>query len=151
MTREEIIKKYKPSSENLLTMLHDLQDSNEENYLTEEDMKDAAEYIGVPYTLVHGVATFYSMYSMKPRGKNIVRVCQSPPCHLMGSTDISKELMKLLGVKFGETTPCKTFTLEMSSCLGVCGVAPAIMINDRVYGNLDAGRLKEVIEQERRA
>jgi NADH-quinone oxidoreductase subunit E len=151
MTREEIIKKYKPSSENLLSMLHDLQDSNEENYLTEEDLKDAAEYMNIPYTLVHGVATFYSMYSMKPRGKNIIRVCQSPPCHLMGSTDISKELMKLLGIKFGETTPCKTFTLEMSSCLGVCGVAPAIMIDDRVYGNLTTQRLKEVIQQERRA
>ena len=149
-TREQIIKKYSSGSENLLAMLHDLQDNREENYLAEEDIKDAAEYLNLPYTMVHGVATFYSMYSFKPRGKNIVRVCQSPPCHLMGSTDISKELMKLLGVKFGDTTPCGTFTLEMTSCLGVCGVAPAIMIGDRVYGNLDQNRLKEIINDYRR-
>jgi len=149
-TREQIINKYSADAENLLAMLHDLQDCKDENYLSEADIKDAAEYLNLPYTTVHGVATFYSMYSFKPRGKNIVRVCQSPPCHLMGSTDISKELIKLLGVKFGETTACGTFTLEMTSCLGVCGTAPAIMIGDRVYGNLDLQRLKEIINDYRR-
>ena len=151
MTREEILKQYEPSSGNLLSILHDLQDSKEEHYLNEEDLKAAADYLNISYSMVHGVATFYTMYSLKPRGKKIVRVCQSAPCHLMGSTDISKELMKLLGIKFGETTPCKTFTLEMTSCLGVCGVAPAMMVDDRVYGNLTLERLKEIIEDERRA
>lgn len=150
MAREEIIKKYDKSADNLLAILHDLQDSKELHYLDEEDLKLAAEYLDLPFSFVHGVATFYSMYSLKPRGRNIVRVCQSPPCHLMGSTDISKELINLLGVKFGETTPCGTFTLEMTSCLGVCGVAPAIMINDEVYGNLTPERLKEIIKEKRR-
>lgn len=150
MSREDILKKYDPTSDNLLVILHDLQDSKEQNYLDEDDLKSAAEYVNLPYSFVHGVATFYTMYSLKPRGRHIIRVCQSPPCHLMGSTDISKELIKLLGVHFGETTPCGTFTLEMTSCLGVCGVAPAISLDERVYGNLTPERLKEIIEEKRR-
>ncbi len=150
MSREEILKKYESTSDNLLVILHELQDMKEQNYLDEDDLKSAAEYVNLPYSFVHGVATFYTMYSLKPRGRHIVQVCQSPPCHLMGSTDISKELIQLLGIKFGETTPCSTFTLEMTSCLGVCGVAPAMMIGDRVYGNLTIERLKEIIEEKRR-
>ncbi len=148
---KEILEKYERKSDNLLAILHELQDSKEEHYLSKEDLKAVSEYLGLPLSTVHGVATFYSMYAFKPRGKYIIRVCQSPPCHLMGSTTISKELMKILGIKFGETTKDKLFTLEMSSCLGVCGVAPAIMINDKVYGNLTPERLKSIIEEKRRA
>ncbi len=150
MKRDEIINGFEKKAENLLSMLHEIQDSKEEHYLDKEDLIAASDYLGLPYSFVHGVATFYTMYSLKPRGKYIVRICQSPPCHLMGSTTISKELMKVLGVKFGETTEDKLFTLEMSSCLGVCGVAPAMMINDRVYGNLNPEKIKEIIEQLRR-
>jgi NADH:ubiquinone oxidoreductase subunit E len=99
---------------------------------------------------VYGVATFYTMYSLKPRGRNLIRVCQSPPCHLLGSTTVAKELMRQLGIAFGETTADKRFTLEMSSCLGVCGVAPAMMVNDEVYGNLTPELIAEVIAGLRR-
>jgi len=151
MSREEILKKYEQTSDNLLAILHDIQDNKDEHYLTKEDLKKVSDYLDLTYGFVHGVATFYSMFSLKPRGKNIIRVCQSPPCHLMGSTTISKELIKILGIKFGETTKDGLFTLEMTSCLGVCGVAPAIMINDQVFGNLNKERLCEVIEEKRRA
>jgi len=146
----KILEKYEKKSENLLAILHELQDSKEEHYLSKEDLKAVSEYLNIPLSTVHGIATFYSMYAFKPRGKYIIRVCQSPPCHLMGSTTISKELMKILGIKFGETTKDGLFTLEMSSCLGVCGVAPAIMINNKVYGNLTPERLKAIIEEKRR-
>jgi NADH:ubiquinone oxidoreductase subunit E len=68
----------------------------------------------------------------------------------MGSTTIAQELMKLLGIRFGETTRDELFTLEMSSCLGVCGVAPALMINDEVFGNLTPQRIREILEEKRR-
>ncbi len=150
MNREEIIKNYEQKPENLLEILHDIQDAKNEHYLDKEDLISVSDYLGLPYSFVHGVASFYTMYSFKPRGKYIIRICQSPPCHLMGSTDISKELMNVLGIKFGETTKDKLFTLEMSSCLGVCGVAPAMMINDTVYGNLTSEKIKEIIENLRR-
>jgi NADH-quinone oxidoreductase subunit E len=150
MTSQKIIQQYDPSPENLLSILHDLQDANQRHYLTEQDLQDAAAYLRLPISFVEGVATFYTMFSLTPRGKYIIRICESPPCHLMGSTTIAQELMKLLGIQFGETTGDELFTLEMSSCLGVCGVAPAMMINDEVYGNLTPHRIHEILEEKRR-
>ena len=150
MTSQKIIQQYDPSPENLLSILHDLQDANQRHYLTEQDLQDAAAYLRLPISFVEGVATFYTMFSLTPRGKYIIRICESPPCHLMGSTTIAQELMNLLGIQFGETTGDELFTLEMSSCLGVCGVAPAMMINDEVYGNLTPHRILEILEEKRR-
>lgn len=146
MNREKILKKYEPQADNLLGILHDMQNASSEQYLTDGDLRAVADFLKLTYSFVFSVATFYTMFSLKPRGKYLIRVCQSPPCHLLGSTTISRELMRLLGIAFGETTADKRFTLEMTSCLGVCGVAPAMMINDRVYGNLTGERIAEVIE-----
>jgi NADH:ubiquinone oxidoreductase subunit E len=150
MAPEEIVTKYDRSAENLLSILHDLQDAQEQHYLTDRDMRLAAEYLHLPFSFVHGVATFYTMFSVTPRGKYIIRICQSPPCHLMGATTLEEELTRLLKVDFGQTTPDGLFSLEMSSCLGVCGVAPAMMINDDVYGNLTAGRIQEILAEKGR-
>jgi len=150
MKREKILKPYDRTGDNLLAILHDLQNASPEHYLSDGDLRAAADHLGLSYSFVYGVATFYSMYSLKPRGKNLIRVCLSPPCHLLGSSTISRELIRLLGIGFGETSADKLFTLEMTSCLGVCGVAPAMMVNDRVYGNLTAERIAAVIEDLRR-
>ena len=149
--RDKILKSYGRTGDNLLAILHDIQNASPEHYLSDEDLRAAADYLKQPYSFVHGVATFYSMYSLKPRGRNLIRVCQSPPCHLLGSSTISRELIRLLGIGFGETTADKLFTLEMTSCLGVCGVAPAMMVNERVYGNLTPERIAEVVAGLRRA
>jgi len=150
MTREEILNKYGKSKDNLLYILHDIQDNNPRHYLTEEDLRAVANWLNLPYSYVHGVATFYSMFSLKPRGKYIIRVCESPTCHLMGSSDVIVELVKTLGVGIGETTKDELFTLELTSCIGVCGVAPAMMINEEVYGNLTPEKVKQIIEEKRR-
>lgn len=146
MERKEILKKYKPTTDNILYILHELQDSNPQHYLSEEDLKAVAEYLKVPLSYVHGVVTFYSMFSLKPRGKYIIRLCQSPPCWLQGACNVKEELERILGIRMGETTPDGLFTLEFSSCLGVCGVAPAMMVNDTVYGNLTPEKMEEIIE-----
>jgi NADH-quinone oxidoreductase subunit E len=150
MNRDKILKSYEPQADNLLGILHDIQNASEEHYLSDADLRAVADFLGLAYSFVYGVATFYTMYSLKPRGRNIVRVCQSPPCHLLGATTVAKELIRLLGIGFGETTADKKFTLEMSSCLGVCGVAPAMMVNDRVYGNLTPELIAEIIAGLRR-
>jgi NADH-quinone oxidoreductase subunit E len=150
MKREEILRIYERKLENLLSILHDIQDKNPEHYLTEEDLKKVADYLNVTFSFVYSVASFYTMYSFEPRGKYVVRVCKSPPCHLMGSSSIAQELKKVLGINFGETTKDRLFTLEYSSCLGVCGVAPAMMINEEVFGNLTPKKITEIIEQKRR-
>jgi len=150
MTRSDILEKYPKAGDNLISILHDMQNLSEWNYLSKEDLQAAADYLELPFSFVHGVATFYTMFSLEPRGKKVIRVCQSPPCHLTGATEVAAELSRILGIGFGETTPDRLFSMEMTSCLGVCGVAPAIMINDEVYGNLTADRLKEIIAEKRR-
>ena len=147
MTPQKIIQQYDPSPENLLSILHDLQDANERHYLTEQDLQLAAGHLRLPFSFVQGVATFYTMFSLTPRGRFIIRICQSPPCRLMGATTVEQELRRFLKVDFGQTTPDGLFTLEMSSCLGVCGVAPAMMVNDEVFGNLTPGRVQEILAE----
>jgi NADH-quinone oxidoreductase subunit E len=150
MTKEEILNKYDNRAENLLQILHDFQQNNSQNYLTKDDLKIIANYLSLPESFVQGVVTFYSMFSLTPRGKYVIRICESPPCHLMGSSTIIKEVSDYLGIDLNETTKDGLFTLELSSCLGVCGVAPAMTINEEVFGNLDSQKIKDIIEEKRR-
>jgi NADH-quinone oxidoreductase subunit E len=148
--RETILKKFEPEVSNILYILHDLQDSNAQHYVAVEDIEACADYLNVPYSYVHGVATFYTMFSLTPRGRHIIRLCESPPCHLMGSITVLDYLKEKLSVGVGETTPDGAFTLELSSCLGICGVAPAMMINDHMYGKLTPDKVDAILEERRK-
>ena len=150
MYRETILTKFGPDLNNILFILHDLQDNNPKHYVAREDIEACADYLNVPYSYVHGVATFYTMFSLTPRGRNIIRLCDSPPCHLMGSTSALDYLKQKLGVEVGQTTPDGAFTLELASCLGVCGVAPAVMINDEMFGKLTPERIDSILEERRK-
>jgi len=144
--QEKILKKYPPRRDNLLYILHDLQDANHQNYLTSEDVRAVSEYLKISPSEVEGVISFYTMFSRKPRGKYIIRFCDSPTCHLMKGTSVLEEVKKILKINPEETTDDGLFTLEMTSCLGACGVAPAMMINEEIYGNLTPLKAKEIIE-----
>jgi len=148
--REQTLKKFNPALDNILYILHDLQDNNPEHYLAKEDIRACADYLEVPYSYVHSVASFYTMFSLKPRGRYIIRLCDSPPCHLMGSQSLLDYLKKSLDVKVGETTKDKVFTLELTSCLGACGVAPAMMINEEMFGNLTPAAVDAILEKRRK-
>jgi len=147
---QELLNKYPPVREHLLEMLHDLQDHNSQHYLSNEALAGVASYLNLPLSEVKGVASFYSMFSFTPRGRHVIRVCESPPCQLCGATTVLEELKRVLGVGLGETTKDNQFTLETTSCLGACGVAPAMMIDDEVYGNLTPERIRAIIERIRR-
>ncbi len=151
MSRESALKKFEPVKHNILYILHELQDMNPQHYVAKEDLEAVADYLKVPYSFVHGVATFYTMFSLAPRGRYIIRLCDSPPCHLMGSTTTLDHLRERLGIEVGQTTPDGVFTLELTSCLGVCGVAPAIMINEEMFGKLTPERLDAILEERRSA
>ncbi len=150
MDREAVLRKFEPRLHNILYILHELQDSNPRHYVAKEDIEACAEYLNVPHSYVHGVTTFYTMFSLKPRGRHVITLCDSPPCHLMGSTSVLDHLKKKLGIGVGETTADGVFTLETASCLGVCGVAPAIMINDEMYGKLTPERVDGILEERRK-
>jgi len=144
---KEIIKKHGNKRENLLHILHDIQNQSPQNYISEENIKTLSEEMRIPVADIKGTASFYSMYSFVPRGKYIIRICESPPCHILGAQTIFDAVEKKLGIKEGETTKDGLFTLEATSCLGICGVAPAMMINDEAYGNLDEKKINEILEQ----
>ncbi|HNZ44324.1 MAG TPA: NADH-quinone oxidoreductase subunit NuoE [Candidatus Syntrophosphaera thermopropionivorans] len=147
---KEICEKYTPEKDNLLYILHDIQDHHPQHYIPEEAVQVVAEYLNIPTNHIYGVLTFYTMYSTKPRGKNIIRLCESPPCYIKGSTNILRKLKMLLGVNTGETTKDGMFTLELCACLGVCGNAPVMMINEDVYGDLTEEKVEEIIDKIRR-
>ncbi|HRY83346.1 MAG TPA: NADH-quinone oxidoreductase subunit NuoE [Candidatus Cloacimonadota bacterium] len=147
---KEICSKYEATKDNLIYILHDIQDTHPQHYISDEAVTAISEYLSIPPNHIYGVLTFYTMYSTKPRGKNIIRLCESPPCYIKGSENILRKLKVLLGVDTGETSKDGQFTLELCACLGVCGNAPVMMINDNVYGDLTEEKVVEIIEKVRR-
>ncbi len=141
---DKIIEKYDINDGALLMLLKEVQELFDNSLPV-----DVLDYIGHklerPLSQLYGVSTFYSMFSNKPRGKYIIRICESPPCHLMGSDSIIDCVKRELGIDVGETTKDGKFTLETSSCLGICAVAPAMMINDQMYGNLTPDKIKQIL------
>lgn len=142
---EEITEGFAAERTPLISVLHQVQ--AELGYLSEEGLGIVAEKLDLPLSKVYGVATFYTLLNTEAKGEYIIRVCESAPCHVKDSTNILTELKDKLGIEVGETTEDGKFSLELTSCLGVCGVAPAIMINDTVHGNLDTTRLESVLER----
>jgi NADH-quinone oxidoreductase subunit E len=143
----QIFDKYAPTKDNLIYILHEIQDNHPQHYISEEAVTEVSTYMGIPVNHIYGVLTFYTMYSTKPRGKNIIRLCESPPCYLKGSDNILRKLATELQVKPGETTADGLFTLELAACLGICGNAPVMMINQDVYGDLTDSRAVEIINK----
>jgi len=142
---DAIIEKHGDKPGALIPVLHEIQ--REIKYLPEAVLARVAEKLDLPFSQVYGVATFYSLFTVEPKGEYIIRVCESAPCHIRGAQAIVDALEEALGIKMGEKTPDGKFSLEFSSCLGVCGVAPAIMINDEVYGNLTPAMIPEILQK----
>lgn len=105
-------------------------------YLPQEVMVRVAGAAGEPLSKALGVATFYSQFRLKPNAKNTVRCCHGTACHVSGASRISQEIERHLGIHAGENTPDMVFTVEEVHCVGACGMAPVVMINDRAYGKL---------------
>lgn len=138
-----IIRQFNRHRGALIPMLHELQDSM--GYLSTEAMEEVASWLDIPASEVYGVATFYTLFATEPRGKYVVRICDSTPCHIEGSKAIRKAIEQHLGITPGQTTEDGDFTFETVSCFGLCGVAPAIMVNEDVYGNLTPEMIPKIL------
>jgi len=140
---EEILSRYEKEETPLLCILEDIQE--QWGYLPRDVLGYVARRLGIPSSTVYGVATFYAFLEVRPVGKYVIRVCKSTPCHVREATNVLEALKRELGIREGETTKDGKFTLEVTSCLGVCGVAPAMMVNDVTYGNLTEERIREIL------
>ncbi len=150
MKKTDILEKYPPIMENVLLILHDLQNSSRMNYLSKKDLSLVAKHLNTTLSSIYGVASYYSMFSLTPRGKHIIRICRSPVCHCAGVNDVFNELTRVLQIDVGATTPDRLFTLETTECLGQCDLAPAMTVDDVVYGNLTAASIATIIGQYRK-
>jgi len=140
-----IIDKYKDKPETLMYMLLELQKASG-NAISDDVAVAASKATGVPASLLYDFTHFYSMFSDKQRGKYIIRLCNSAPCHVCGSAAVAEALMARLGVsKPGETTADGLFTFEYTQCLGVCDVAPAVIVGEKVHGNLDETSARQLV------
>ncbi|MFP4525441.1 MAG: NAD(P)H-dependent oxidoreductase subunit E [Bacteroidales bacterium] len=150
MTTKDILQDYAATKDNLLMILHDIQQNNPDNRVSEQDIKEVAAYLNTTYAAVYGVITYYSMLSVKPRGKNIIRVCRSPMCRMVGATDMLSYLRSKLMIDIGGTTQDKIFTLETTECLGQCDKSPVLTVNEDLYTDLDTGKIDNIIEKYRK-
>ncbi len=115
-------------------------------YLPKPVLETIATELGVPVSEVFGVVTFYAQFHLNPRGKNIIRACQGTACHVRGAGAVLDAIGKHLGIKPGETTRDLAFTLETVACLGACGLAPVIMVNDETHGRLTPAAVPEILD-----
>jgi NADH-quinone oxidoreductase subunit E len=149
ISRSEILARYHPVKDNILIILHDLQNNNPLQYLSQEDILDTAKYLKLSLSSVYGVVSYYSMFSLKPRTKYIFRICKSPVCEMDNADNLFEELKKILATGSGNISADGLFTVETSECLGHCEESPGMMINDTFHGNLDREILENLIQQMR--
>jgi NADH:ubiquinone oxidoreductase subunit E len=142
---DEIIKKHKGKPGGLIPVLEEAQVALE--YLPMAVQKKIAQELNLPLSRVYGVVTFYSFFTMTPRGKYTVRVCLGTACYVRGGKAIAEALKKEFGIQDGETTPDRMFTLETIRCLGACGLGPVMVVNEDVHGRVKPSKVKEILSQ----
>lgn len=131
---DEIICRYQNENGPLIPILQEAQAVY--GYLPSHVLKHISKTIRIPLSEIYGVATFYSQFRLKPVGRNLINVCLGTACHVRGGAKILETMEKSLNIKDGETTEDGRFTLEIVACIGACGLAPVISINNEVHGRL---------------
>jgi len=139
----EVIDKYIDMHGALMPVLQEVQEAY--GYIPEPCVHLIAERLNVYTSQIYGVLTFYAQFHLEPRGKYIVRVCMGTACHVKGAGRIADTLKERLGIAHAETTEDLKFTAEYVACIGACGMAPVIMVNDGTYGSMTVQKMDEVI------
>ena len=142
---KEIIAEHKGQPDAMMPVLQKAQEIY--GYLPIEVQTMVAEGLGVSLEQVYGVSTFYSWFTLEPKGEHLIRVCLGTACYVKGSADILAELERQLGIKAGHTTSDGKFTLEATRCLGCCGLAPVMTIDDDVFGRLVPADVKGILDK----
>lgn len=141
---EAILSRYEGEASNLIPVLHDLMD--EYHYLPKEELQEVARRLNVPLTQVYSVATFYKGFSLEPRGVHHVRVCQGTACHLHGATRLQEGVVRRLSLSPDQTTPDGQFSLELVKCVGKCGAAPVLAVDQDYFGEVGVDTLTRLLK-----
>ena len=141
---KEVIEKHKGEKGNLMPVMQEAQEIF--GYLSEDVQRAIAEGLSVPFTKIYGVSTFYTQFKLEPKGKNQIGVCLGTACYVRGSQKVLDEIKKQLSIDVGRTTKDGLFSLDATRCLGCCGLAPVMMINDNVYGRLTPDMIPDILK-----
>lgn len=142
---QEILNTYKQEKDNLIQILNEVQEYY--GYVPEKAQIAISEYLSIPMAEIYGVITFYSRFTLKPKGKYHIAVCLGTACFVKGSEKILDRAKERLGIDVGETTKDGKFSLEATRCVGACGLAPVFTVNDEVYGKATVKKLDEVLDE----
>lgn len=142
---QEVIERNKEVPGALLPILHDAQEIY--GYLPIEVQQAVADGLGISLSEVYGVATFYSRFSLTPKGKHRISVCLGTACYVKGGDKVLAEVEKKLGIKSGECTPDGLFSIDSCRCVGACGLAPVMMIDEEVYGKLTPELVDKILDK----
>jgi len=134
----------RPSS--LITVLQDIQ--KEFRYLPAEVLVEMAQALGVPLSKVFSASTFYKAFSLLPRGEKVIRICQGTACHIKGADLLQEQIETGLGIKAGSTSEDMKYTLEVVNCVGVCAMAPVVVVNDRMHGNVRCDKALKLVKKD---
>ena len=145
---DSLIEKYKNKRGNLIPLLQGAQHIY--GYIPKSVFLRFEKEVGLHLSEMYGVATFYAQFRLKPVGKHIVKVCHGTACHVQNASKISEAIEEALGIKDGETTEDRLFTIESVACLGCCSLAPVMMIGDETYGSLNSKKATKIIKDIRR-
>ena len=118
----------------------------EQNYLPEDSLRELSKKLNIPLSEVYSTASFYKHFYFKPRGRNIVCVCVGTACHVRGAAKVLEKIEESFGVKQGETTEDLSMTLETVGCVGCCGLAPVVTVNEDVVGDLSLKKVDDIIK-----
>jgi len=141
----EIVNRYKNEETPLMMILSDIQ--REYGYIPEEVQELVSMLTGVPVSEIYGVVTFYSFFSLTPKGKYVIGVCLGTACYVKGSQLVLDKFSELLNIKPGETTEDGLFTLDVLRCVGACAIAPAVSINGKVYPMVQVKQVQSIIDE----
>lgn len=145
MSYKDVIANYAQVPGGIIEAFHAMQ--KEMSYLPEEVIVEAASVFNIPVAEAYGVATFYSMFSVEARGKNVIRLCESAPCHVAGAAEVVAALERELGIKMGQTTEDGRFALEFTECVGQCQATPVITVNSKPYLDVTPAQIPAIIAE----
>jgi NADH-quinone oxidoreductase subunit E len=148
MTRSEIdaiIDRYEEKESSILAVLQDIQ--AKEKYLPKETLEHVGERLRIPLNRIYRMATFYRAFSLTPRGLHEIQICLGTACHVRGGVRIAERLTTELGIRPGETTPDRKFTLEAVNCLGVCASGPIMVVDGQYFAKMSSAQVKGVLDQ----
>lgn len=145
---QNIIESFRGKKGIAISLLSKIQDTF--GYLPQEAMSKVARELDISEASLYGVATFYAMFRFNPPGKYTIKLCRGTACHVQGSLLIAQEVVRHLGISEGDTTDDGLFTLQPVACLGCCGLAPVMMVEDKVYGRLTPDKAIQVLENYRK-